>query len=144
MNEKREKEIQERINDKVINLEDNLEKLTNLEIPEFEIYQKNLEKKLVCERLFEMIIEDIISITFLIIKEMELVSPENEEHAFLILSNSKIINPKLANRLREAKDMRNRIIHNYTTIDDSIVYSAVTEEIVRDAEEFIKEVKKAI
>lgn len=139
-NEKREKDLKERIDDKIANIENNLELLKTLDIPEFVQYQKDFKIKAVCERLFERIIEDIISITFLIIRERKLKSPENEEHAFIILANNKVINLELANRLKEAKDMRNRIIHNYINIEDSIVYNAIVEELPKDAEEFIKEV----
>lgn len=33
--------------------------------------------------------------------------------------------------------MRNRIIHNYGDVDDEIVFNAISEELRRDAEEFI-------
>lgn len=140
--EKRNKELKERIDEKIKHVEECLERLNSIDIPKFEQYQGDFKIKAVFERYFEMIIEDIISIAFLIIREKRLSTPESEEHAFLILSNQKIISPILAKRLKEAKDMRNRIVHNYITINDLIVYTAVTEELCKDAEEFLECIKK--
>jgi len=140
MNNKNRRVIGNRINEKIENIEKYLRHLNELNIPEFEDYKNDFKTKAVCERLFEIIIEDIISIAFLIIREKKLTLPENEEHAFTILSNNKILNPELAIRLKQAKDMRNRIVHNYITIDDEIVYNAITEELPKDAEEFLNEI----
>jgi uncharacterized protein YutE (UPF0331/DUF86 family) len=72
-----------------------------------------------------------------VIRERNLRSPETEEQSFFILAKNNIITEKLANRLSEAKGMRNVIIHNYKNVDDEIVFSSVTKEIVLDATEFI-------
>ncbi len=139
---KRAEELMNRIDDQIEELEGYLEEFQNIEVPDIEEYKKNFEIKAVCERYFEKIIEPIIAIAFLIIRMKKFTSPESEEHAFTILSNNKIISEEFAKRLKDAKDMRNRIIHNYITVDDSIVYHAVTEEIIKDAEDFLEAVKK--
>jgi uncharacterized protein YutE (UPF0331/DUF86 family) len=38
--------------------------------------------------------------------------------------------------------MRNRIVHNYITIDDNIVYHAISEEIIKDSKEFLDKIEK--
>ena len=136
--------LKDRISEEIENLNGSLEEFSKFKIPNFEEYKKNLMMKAVFERYFEKIIESIISLTFFIIRIKKLNSPESEEHAFSILSKNNIIDENLAKRLKEAKNMRNRIIPNYITIDDSIVYYSVTEEIIRDAEDFIKSINESL
>lgn len=130
-------EVQDRINEKLLELEQYLEELESITPENFEEYSSSSMIKAACERYFEKIMEAIVSISFLFIREKNLKSPESEEHAFIILSNNRIISEELSERLRKAKDMRNRVIHNYGEVDDKIVFHAIGEELRRDAEEFV-------
>jgi len=136
--------IQDRINEKIDEVEKYLEELESITPDDLEDYLSSSMIKAACERYFEKIVEAIVSISFLFIREKELKSPESEEHAFLILSNNEIITDDLSAKLRKAKDMRNRIIHNYGEIDDAIVFHSVSEELRRDAEEFIKNIAECL
>ena len=142
--EKRSVEIKGRMEEMMGELEKYLEEFSNFEIPDLEQYRKDIKLKAACERYFEKIVEIIISLALLLIKYKKLKQPEDEEHAFIIISKSGIISEEFAKKLRDAKDMRNRIVHNYITIDDSIVYHAFAEEIVQDSENFLNSIKKAI
>jgi len=121
-----------------------LEEFQSIEIPEFEEYKKDVKAKAACERYFEKIIEAVISAAFIIVKEKNLKSPESEEQAFFILSKNKILSENLAVKLKQAKDMRNIIIHNYENVEDEIVYDSITKEIKADAEEFLMQIKKSL
>jgi uncharacterized protein YutE (UPF0331/DUF86 family) len=139
MNEKeRQDELKERINEKIKEIKQYLEEFSQIEIPDFEEYQKNFKLKAACERYFEKIVEPIINLALLIIRLKKFDKPENEDHIFIILSKNNVISEKLARRLKDAKDMRNIVIHNYLRVDDLIVYTAIAEEIVKDAEEFLE------
>jgi uncharacterized protein YutE (UPF0331/DUF86 family) len=138
----RRAEIIARIADKLQETEGYLEEFKNIEIPEFEDYKGDIKSKAVCERYFEKIIEPLIALSFLIIRLEKFQSPESEEHAFFILANNNLISEDFAKKLKDAKDMRNRIVHNYISVEDIIVYKAVTEEIINDAHEFIEIIKK--
>ena len=78
------------------------------------------------------------------IKEKKLRIPEDDIDAFNILLENKIIDNYLAARLKNAKGMRNIISHQYGKIDDEIVFESITEELNRDAKEFVEKIKKAI
>jgi|SRR3989338_3685059 len=136
--------ISERLDEKIEEIEKYLEEFSTFEIPEFEEYSEAIGLKAICERYFEKIIEAIISATLLLIRYKNFKQPENEEHAFVILSNNGIISKEFAKKLKDAKNMRNIIIHNYLKVEDVIVYNAVTEEIITDAEEFLNSVKTAL
>lgn len=129
--------MEERINDKINEINKFLEQLQEVTPIEFEEYKNNFKTKCICERLFEKIVEAIVDIAFLIIKEKDFKIPEGDKEAFAILSNENIISPQLANNLGSAKGMRNIIAHEYGKIDNEKVFHAVSEEIQKDAEEFL-------
>ncbi len=145
MNEQQKRlTIKNRIDEKIAELEKYLEEFERFEIPELEQYRQDIQLKAACERYFEKIIETIISLTLLLIRYKNLKQPEDEEHAFFILFKNGVISEEFAKRLKDAKDMRNRIVHNYITVDDSIVLHAFSEEIVKDSEEFLEKIKKSL
>lgn len=126
-----------RIKDKIDEIENYLAELEDILPANFEEYKNNFEKKAACERYFEKIVESIVDVSFLIIKEKRLKTPEEDKEAFDILSEEEIINGELAKKLKDAKGMRNILAHEYGKIDDEIVFCSITEEIIKDAEEFV-------
>jgi len=131
-----------RIEDKINEIYEYLEKMELIIPKSFEEYVNNYVVKAACERYAEIIIEAIIDLVYLIIKEKKLPIPKNDLNAFDILLKNKIISKNLAERLQDAKRMRNILAHEYGKIDDEIVFEAITKELNKDASEFIKEIKK--
>jgi len=134
-----------RTKDKVKEIEKYLTELFSA-IPanlELENYKKDFRIKAICERYFEKIIEATVDLAFLIIKDNKLKIPEEDTEAFDILANENIISLELAQKLKEAKGMRNIIAHEYGKIDDEIVFNSITEEFERDVKEFIKSIRKS-
>jgi len=131
-----------RINDKIIEIEKFLEELESILPFSLKEYKQNFKIKAIGERYFEKIIEAIIDLAFLIIKEKRFQTPEYEKQAFDILKNENVISEILATRLKDAKGMRNIIAHEYGKIDDELVFESITEELIKDANEFIDLIKK--
>ena len=132
-----------RINDKIKELEEYLYNLSEIAPKTFEEY-KNARNKFACERLFEVIVEAIVDTAFLVIKEKKLKMPMDDKSAFDILSAERIITGQLAEKLKDAKGMRNVIAHEYGKINDELVFYSLREELEKDVEEFIKAVRKAL
>lgn len=130
----------EKINDKLKEIEEYLEELESFLPSTFEQYEQNLEKKAACERYFEKLVEAAVDLAFLILKEEGLSVSEEDEDAFDLLVKERIINAELATKLKEAKGMRNILAHEYGIVDDTIVYTAVTEEIIQDLEQFLERI----
>lgn len=130
-----------RIKDKVDEIEKYLKELEEIKIDDFEQYKIDFKSKALYERYFEKIVEAIVDLAFLIIKEEKLKIPEEDKDAFDILAQKEIINQELAERLKNAKGMRNIIAHEYGKLNDKLVFDAVNEEIERDAEEFIESIR---
>jgi len=126
-----------RITDKIREIEDYLERLTEIIPKEVEEYKKDHKTKAACERYFEKIVEAVIDLSFLIVKEKSLKIPEDSEGVFDVLKEENIISEKLAEKLKDAKGMRNIISHQYGKVDDEIVFESITGQLERDVIEFL-------
>lgn len=126
-----------RINDKIKEIDEFLGQLKEMIPHNLEEYKSNLEKKAACERYIEKIVEAAVDLAFFAIKIKKLEIPEDDADAFNILLKNKIINNELAEKLKNAKGMRNIITHEYGKIDDEIVFNSITEELEKDVSEFV-------
>ena len=131
-----------KVGDKVREIEEYLSELGTIIPSDLKEYKQNFEKKAACERYFEKIIEAVIDLSFLLIKDMNLKIPEEDKEAFDILSREGVIPNILAERLKDAKGMRNILAHEYGVVDDGIVFQSITEELMMDVGAFIKAVGK--
>lgn len=136
--------MNERIKDKVEEIEQYLSELEEILPDNFKEYTLDFKAKAACERYAEKIIEAAIDLAFLFIKTEGLPQPENDLQAFDILLENRIIPEELAGRLQDAKRMRNIIAHEYGEIDDEIVFKAVKEELIGDVGRFIEIIKKRL
>ncbi len=134
--------VMEKISDKIREISRFLDELKEIIPSSFSDYRSNLEKKAACERYAEKIVEAVTDLAFLLIKDKKLKIPEDDIDAFNILLTSKIISKELAAKLKNAKGMRNIISHQYGGIDDKIVFDAITKEIYKDVNEFVRSVKR--
>ena len=135
--------MDKRISDKINQIENFLSDLIKYRPDSLEDYEQKNDKKAICERYLEKIIEAMVDLAFLVVKEKRLDIPDSDMAAFDILEKNKVINSNLADRLKEARGMRNILIHQYGEIDDTIVFEVVHNEIEKDAEEFLENVKKS-
>jgi uncharacterized protein YutE (UPF0331/DUF86 family) len=60
-------------------------------------------------------------------------APRDFRDAFTVLEENGVLDPDLAERLRALAGLRNRLVHLYEEIDDSLVHRALTEGL-RDLE----------
>lgn len=133
-----------RIEEKLKDIKAYLADLNEIAPDSIEIYKKDKTIKAACERYVEKIVEAATDIAFMIIKYKKFQIPEDDIDAFKILFNNKIIDQPLFKKLKEAKGMRNILIHQYGKIDDSIIYNSIKEELGNDIGRFVKEIKKYI
>ena len=132
-----------RINDKIKEIEKYIGQLESVVPLTLEEYESDFKIKAICEHYFEKIVESAVDLAFLFIKNEGLKIPEDDKNAFEILQDNNIISEKLSRKLQNAKGMRNIISHEYGQIDDSIVFEAVGEQLEKDINEFIGDIKEA-
>lgn len=131
-----------RTKDKIKEIEEYISELQEFMPHNFEEYEKDVKTKAACERYFEKIIESVVDLALLVIKEKSLKVPEEEKEAFDMLAKEELITKELSGRLKDAKGMRNIIAHQYGTVDDEIVFHSITEELLKDVKKFIFGIKK--
>jgi len=136
--------MEERIKDKIEEIEGYLQELNEIMTNSYEEYLSNFEKKAACERYFEKIIGAVIDLAFLFLRKKKYSSPKEEQAIFDILAENQIISKDFARKLKDAKSMRNFIAHEYGEIDDELVFEALTEQLEKDINEFINVIKKEI
>jgi len=113
--------------------------------PSLDEYKKNILKKSACERTIEKIIEASIDLSFIVLRQLnkEIPPETSDTEVFDIISNLNIISKNLSTKLKEAKGMRNLLVHEYGKIDDSIVYHSI-EELEKDIVEFVNSISKLL
>ena len=126
----------------------NYEKDLGAHIPKiFGEYSANIEKKRFCERTLQLMVETCMDSCNLLVKDLKLGIPSEEENVFEKLYETKVISEDMANSLREMKKFRNVLIHRYAIVDDSLVYENATKnagdftEFRKEILEFLKEKK---
>lgn len=131
-----------RLQDKIEEIEKYLSELEEIMPNNFQEYRSDLKTKAACERYFEKIIEAVVDLAFLTIKDKGYKVPEEDKEAFDILEKEELIPRELAGKIKDAKGMRNILAHEYGKIDDELVFHSITEELVVDVRELLKLINK--
>ena len=139
-----EEEITARIEKKIEQVEEYLDEVDSVIPDNLKEYEKSNTIKRACERYFQLIAESIIDLAFFVIIYKKLEQPMSEDSVFDVLFNGKVISASLRDNLKDAKSMRNFIIHRYGEIDDAKVYYSLSEELEKHAREFIVKVREIV
>jgi len=133
--------MENRRGDKIVEIESYVKSLESFLPESFDEYISDGKTKAACERYFEKIVEAVIDLVVLVIKENGLKTPMSDRAALDILAEKNIISATLSNKLGDAKSMRNIIVHEYGNIDDKKVFDAIKGEIALDVREFLEAVR---
>lgn len=133
--------MKERISDKIVEIEKYLGELESVLPETYEEYLSDWKIRDICERHFEKIIEAVIDLGFLIAKKESLKIPEDEQSIFDTLCTNNLIPFELSKKLKDAKGMRNIIAHEYSKINDELVFEAVKEELIKDVRRFLEDLR---
>lgn len=128
----------ERVLVKIDQLDSYLNELREVAPETFDEYLK-IEKKRSCERLLQVAIECVIDICNLLVSGLRLGVPAEEKDLFEKLLQAEIISKQVESKLRDMKGFRNVLVHEYTHVDDRIVFDAARSRI-HDFEAFTKEI----
>ena len=118
----------ERILAKIDELNGYLQEIHQIIPTSFEEYQK-IEKRRACERLLQISIECIIDICSLIVTGLRLGLPGEEDDLFEKLEAAGIIPSSMKETLRMMKGFRNILVHEYSRVNDRIVYEALRNRL---------------
>jgi uncharacterized protein YutE (UPF0331/DUF86 family) len=116
-----------------------LEELEKIIPQNLEDYVTSVKDKRACERLLQISLEVVIDVCNILISNLKLGLPEDEEAVFEKLVNKKIISNKLKSILNGMKGLRNILVHKYGEVDDELVFEVLSEKL-GDFEIFKKEI----
>lgn len=110
-----------------------------LQIPaaNFQEYDRNFLIHKATERLLQTAIEACLDIGKRIIAQEHLRFPQDNQDVFAILGEDGILASKLCSRLQDMARFRNLLVHEYTKIDNVIVYSILKKRL-GDFDEFAR------
>lgn len=112
----------DRILSKLDELDSYLTELEDIMPKDYEEYVNSIEKKRSCERLLHILIECVIDVCTLIVKDLRLGLPSSEEDLFEKLEKKGIISKEMKEKLRLMRGFRNILVHRYAEVDDELVF----------------------
>ncbi|MGD0234781.1 MAG: DUF86 domain-containing protein [Syntrophorhabdales bacterium] len=128
----------DRILTKVDELDAYLNELKQIAPPRYGEYQQ-IEKKRSCERLLQLCIECVIDVCKLLVAQLRLGLPSEENDLFTKLENKGLLSHQVAEVVRQMRGSRNILIHEYAAVDDELIYTYVSTRL-GDFEGFEKEI----
>lgn len=126
--------------DKIVEIEKYLSNLEDYLPSDFEGYMSDGKSRMACERCFEKIVEAVIDLVFIIIKDGRFKSPNSDRDALNILSENNVISCELSEKLSNVKSMRNIIIHEYGNIDDRKIFDSIQNKLFEDVRELLEKI----
>lgn len=109
-----------------------------------EEYIGDFYKRKATERLLQELIEAAVDINTHIIVQTGNAVPDDYYESFTLAGNLKIIPEELAEKLAPSAGLRNRLVHEYDSLDHVVVLNAVRTaeklypEYVKEVESYIK------
>ena len=129
---------------KLVAIVENLKALEPIALMTQAEYLKDLYKRKATERLLQEIIEAAIDINTHIIVQTGHAAPDDYYESFIKAGALRIISSDLAERLAPSAGLRNRLVHEYNMLEDSVVLEAVRiaeelyTEYVGEVEDYIE------
>lgn len=118
---------QDKIREKLANLETQLKSLREKQATQLQKYQKNSDLQAIVERRLQNAIQACIDISMHIVSEEGPRKPESYADVFLILEEMEILNSELSEKMKEKTGFRNILAHEYAKIIHEEVYKHLQE-----------------
>lgn len=112
-------------------------------LPETYESYTSVEKRRSTERLLQLAIEVVIDICNLVVSDLDLGIPSEENDLFDKLTEAEVISPAMKETLYEMRGFRNILVHEYATLDNELVYQTAKESI-EDFRRFEAEIKEKL
>ena len=88
-------------------------------------YRAEIYRRKAVERILQEIVEAAVDINSHILVESGRAAPDDLFTSFISLGDLGVLDPDFAASIAPSAGLRNRLVHEYDTIDDSLVLTAV-------------------
>lgn len=96
-------------------------------LPEnFEHYNR-IEIRRSCERLAQLLIESVLDVCSMLVRDLKLGLPQAEEDIVTKLEQKQLLSAPMIEKIKEMRKFRNIIIHRYGQIDDQLMFTNLRE-----------------
>ncbi len=129
---------EKRILSKLDELNSYLEELESIKPAEFEEYASSVKERRACERLLQISIETVIDVCNMLVSQLKIGLPADEDEVFEKLEEKRVISQGISLTLKEMKGFRNVLVHKYAKIDDELVFENLDK--LSDFERFKEEI----
>ena len=89
-------------------------------------YAAQFERRKAAEKILQEMIEAAIDFNAHVLVALAATAPRDYHHSFMEMGGRGYLPIPLAERLAPAAGLRNRLVHQYATIDDRKVFDALT------------------
>ncbi len=103
-----------------------LQKLRQFESISLEDYLNSFDQQLITERLLQLIIEAASDINSSLLVQVHEITPASYFDSFIEAGKQGIISPELAADLAQSAGLRNRLVHQYESLDNRVVFAAIS------------------
>ncbi|HXG58336.1 MAG TPA: DUF86 domain-containing protein [Thermoanaerobaculia bacterium] len=103
-------------------------------------YLDSLKDQAMLERYLERMIGRAIDINFHLITESGGAPPPDYHSSFMRLAEMKVLDREFASRIARAAGLRNRLVHEYETIDQRKLYAA-GQSALRDIPAYLQQIE---
>jgi len=118
--------------------------LDEIKPSEYEEYKNSIEKRRSCERLLQISIETVIDTCNILLSNLKLGIPSDEDIIFEKLYSKKVISENMRNTLKNMKGFRNILVHKYGDVNDELAFENLSklDDFVKFKEEILAFVNK--
>ncbi len=110
---------------KITVMADYLDELRQIGAASFQEFRSDFRIKRTTERLIQLIVECATDINGLLIIGLGHTPPSDYYSSFVEVGRLGVLSPDFADSLAPTTAIRNRLIHEYDTIDERLVYASV-------------------
>lgn len=133
----------ELITDKLIKMKEYLNQLKKIAPDTYQDYLKDLVSKYAVERLIQLIVDLALDINNIILAYLQKPPASDYFNSFIDLAECRVLNESFAVKIAPSTGLRNRLVHEYETINDRIVFESISETIEQYTL-YMKEINKYI
>jgi uncharacterized protein YutE (UPF0331/DUF86 family) len=130
---------EDKIRSKIGQIENYIADLKEIVPQSFDEYAKSKITKYAIERLFQVIIESIIDVCAILVNDLKLGPPRDEDGILDLLK------PKMSSvsKIKSMKGFRNVLVHKYSEINDELVFRIASEQL-KDLSDVIADIRRLL
>ncbi len=108
-----------------------IDRLQKFESITLQDYLDNFDYQLIAERLIQLLVEAASDINSYLLLQLHNITPPTYYDSFIEAGKQGLISLELSRKLAQSAGMRNRLVHQYEKIDNTIVYQSFPKALTQ-------------